>query len=100
MSTGKQKRFEYPWGAGVVEEEAQIVSTWHKPTLQLLRYEKGEAKGSYAIRFCHYDLQGRFRRSPLLLRTEDIKPLQRALKEVPKLRGMLLDLISDVERVQ
>ena len=83
------KTFSFSWGKGVVEEEAQIATEWHKPTIQLLRYDEGEAQGSYSIRFCHYDHHGRFKRSPLMIQEDDLENLRRALEATPKLRALL-----------
>jgi hypothetical protein len=43
------KTFSLHWGSGVVEEEAQIATPYHRPTIQLLKFTEGEAKGSYEI---------------------------------------------------
>ena len=83
------KTFSFSWGKGVVEEEAQITTEWHKPTIQLLRYDEGEAQGSYSIRFCHYDHHGRFKRSPLMIQEDDLENLRQALEATPKLRALL-----------
>ena len=63
----KVKTFSLHWGSGIVEEEAQIGTEYHVPTIQLLKFTDGEAKGTYEIRFCHYNHQGGFQRSPLIL---------------------------------
>src|SRR5262249_21865740 len=47
------KTFSLHWGSGVVEEEAQIETPYHRPTI--LKFTTGKAKGSYEIRFCTYD---------------------------------------------
>ena len=52
---GKVKTFSLHWGSGIVEEEAQIGTEYHVPTIQLLKFTDGEAKGTYEIRFCHYN---------------------------------------------
>lgn len=49
---GRQKTFSFPWGSGVIAESVQAVGEHHKPTLQLMKYTDGEAKGMVAIRFC------------------------------------------------
>ena len=67
VSHGRWQRAENllaPLGRGVVEEEAQIVTPYHRPTLQLLKFTDGEAAGGYESRFCFYDHSGRFQRSP------------------------------------
>ena len=89
-----QKTFKFSWGQGVVEEEAQIVTSWHKPTIQLLRYDEGEARGSYSIRFCHYDHRGRFQPSPLMIQEDDLASLRQVLGATPKLRKLLSQLLA------
>ena len=88
------KTFSLHWGSGVVEEEAQIATPYHRPTVQLLKFTAGEAKGSYEIRFCTYDHSGRFQRLPLIIDERDVPPLRTALKSTPKLRKLLKQLLA------
>ncbi len=88
------KTFSLHWGSGVVEEEAQIVTPYHSPTIQLLKFTEGEAKGSYEIRFCTYDHSGRFQRMPLIIDEGDLAPLREVLKDTPKLRKLLTKLLA------
>jgi hypothetical protein len=88
------KTFSLHWGSGIIEEEAQIVTPYHQPTIQLLKFTAGAACGSYEIRFCHYDHRGRFQRSPLILDEKDIPALKQALAETPKLRRLLARMVS------
>ena len=87
------KTFSLHWGSGVVEEEAQIATPHHVPTIQLLKFTDGKAKGSYEIRFCTYDHSGRFQRMPLIVDERDLAPLRKALKSTPKLRKLLTQLL-------
>jgi hypothetical protein len=88
------KTFSLHWGSGVVEEEVQIVTPYHVPTIQLLKFTKGEASGTYEIRFCHYDKRGRFQRSPLIIDSNDIPRFRKELQSAPKLRRMLRGLAT------
>jgi hypothetical protein len=88
------KAFALHWGSGIIEEEAQIVTPYHRPTIQLLKFTAGEARGAYEIRFCHYDHHGRFQRSPLILDEKDIAAVKKALAETPKLRKLLAKMVS------
>ena len=88
------KTFSLHWGSGVVEEEVQIETPYHRPTIQLLKFTDGAAKGSYEIRFCVYDHSGRFQRMPLIIDERDLAPLRRALKSAPKLRTLLTRLLA------
>jgi hypothetical protein len=88
------KTFSLHWGSGVIDEEAQISTPYHRPTLQLLKFTEGKAKGSYEIRFCTYDHSGRFQRMPLIIDERDLAPLRRALKRTPTLRTLLARLLA------
>jgi len=88
----RTKTFSLHWGSGVIEEEAQIATPYHRPTIQLLKFTRGQAAGSYEIRLCHYDLKGRFQRSPLIVDAADVPRLARALRRTPKLRRLLARL--------
>jgi len=88
------KTFSLRWGSGEIEEEVQISTQYHRPTIQLLRFTEGEAAGSYEIRFCHYDDHGRFQRSPLIVDEKDIPALRKALAGAPKLKRLLEKLVS------
>jgi hypothetical protein len=85
--------FEFHWGRGEIVEEAAYSGTYTEPAIQLLAYE-GDG-GSYGIRFCYYSLDGRFQRSPMMIDSEDsLAGLRAALKQTPKLRGLLKKLVS------
>ncbi len=90
----KEKRFSYHWGSGVVAEEAQVEGTYHRPTLQLLKYTEGEAAGQVAIRFCHYGHGGGFNRSPLLMSPDELSEMSSALRETPELLELLRRLLG------
>jgi hypothetical protein len=88
------KTFSLHWGSGVVEEEVQITTPYHRPTIQLLKFTDGKAKGSYELRFCSYDHRGRFQRMPLIVDAGDLAPLRQALKRTPTLRKLLKRLLA------
>ena len=88
------KTFSLHWGRGVVEEEVQIATPYHQPTIQLLKFTAGKAKGSHEIRFCTYDHRGRFQRMPLIVDERDLAPLRAALKGAPKLRRLLKKMLA------
>ena len=88
------KTFSLHWGSGVIEEEVQVETPYHRPTIQLLKFTDGKAKGSYEIRFCVYDHAGRFQRMPLIVDERDLAPLRKALKSTPKLRTLLTQLLA------
>jgi hypothetical protein len=84
--------FAFHWGGGQIVEEASYTGKYTEPSIQLLEYEGG---GSYGIRFCYYNLDGRFQRSPMMIDSEDsLEGLRAALKDTPKLREMLRKLVT------
>jgi hypothetical protein len=88
------KTFSFPWGSGIIEEEAQIETPYHRPTIQLLRFTEGEAAGGQEIRFCFYDRRGRFQRSALIVDAAELGRLRVALQRTPKLRKLLTRLVG------
>ncbi|HYD48622.1 MAG TPA: hypothetical protein VEB21_09750 [Terriglobales bacterium] len=88
----KAKSFALRAGRGVIEEEAQFLTTHHRPTVQLLKFTEGKATGRYAIRFCHYDGKGKFQRSPLVIDAAEMRHLKKALASTPRLRKLLAQL--------
>jgi hypothetical protein len=91
----KPKTFSLHWGTGVIAEEAQATTEHHRPTIQLLEFTGGAAKGAREIRFCFYDHRGRFQRSPLIIDEGDIPGLRAALKATPKLKRLLAKLCAE-----
>lgn len=88
-SSAEPRTFSLHWGSGIIEEEARFATPYHHPTIQLLKFTDGEAKGRYALRFCHYDHHGRFQRSPLIIDADDLPTLKQALAATPQLRRLL-----------
>jgi hypothetical protein len=85
--------FAFHWGGGQIVEEASYVGEHVEPAIQLLEYEGHP--GSYGIRFCYYNHNGRFQRSPMMIDGEDsFAGLRAALKETPTLRAMLRKLAT------
>jgi hypothetical protein len=84
------RSFDLPWGQGEITEEATITTRYHAPAIQLLEF----SDGSQSIRFCYYDLQGRFQRSPLLMSETALPSLRQALRACPRLRRLLRKLIA------
>ena len=83
-----------PWGKGAIVEEITAVGQWHEPAIQLLRYEDG----SESVRFCSYDHNGRFQRSPLIVDAPLLSQLGRSLASSPKLRAHLARLVAPARR--
>jgi hypothetical protein len=86
--------FEMHWGAGNIVEEATWTGPHHEPTIQLMEYEDGEAAGSVTLRFCSYNHNGQFQRSPLMVDEEAIAGLREALRKTPRLRKLLKQLVT------
>jgi hypothetical protein len=88
------RTFSLHWGNGIIEEEVRIDSTYHHPTIQLLKFTDGSAKGTREIRFCHYNHRGQFQRSPLIIDEKDIPELRKALTATPTLKKLLKKLVE------
>jgi hypothetical protein len=87
--------FQYPWGGGQIVEEASAVREHSEPTLQLLEFQGDDHDGYLMVRFCSYTPTGAFRRHPMLAGADDIAQLREALKETPRLRALLAELVRD-----
>jgi hypothetical protein len=85
--------FTMHWGSGRIVEEVAFAGEHHEPCIQLLEYDEGEATGSYSIRFCYYNLDGRFQRSPMMLGPDTLDGLRDALRGAPRLRALLRRLV-------
>lgn len=94
-TSAEPRTFSLHWGKGIIEEEAQIGAEYHNPTIQLLTFTEGAAKGTHEIRFCHYNHRGMFQRSPLIVDEKDLPALRQALKKTPKLAKLLKKLVTD-----
>ncbi|MGO9198454.1 MAG: hypothetical protein ACLQK4_15160 [Acidimicrobiales bacterium] len=95
MSRKIPRPFKYPWGGGQIVEEASAVREHSEPTLQLLEFQGDDHDGYLMIRFCSYTPTGAFRRHPMLATADDIAQLRDALKETPRLRALLRELVSE-----
>lgn len=85
--------FKFHWGGGEIVEEATFTGRYTEPAIQLLEYEGHP--GAYGIRFCYYNHQGRFQRSPMMIDGEEsFEGMRQALRETPKLRELLRKLVS------
>ena len=91
------RRFEFPWGKGMITEEASIRCTlttkglkesW-EPTIQLLEFENGDR----VLRFCIYS-RGRLRRMPMILDDVQARALASEIKVNKKLKTLLGNLIK------
>ncbi|HYY87358.1 MAG TPA: hypothetical protein VFA49_01075 [Chloroflexota bacterium] len=82
--------FQLHWGAGQIVEEATVVGEYHEPAIQLLEF----ADGSLSVRFCYYDHEGRFQRSPLIVGQSELNTLRSALTRTPRLRAVLSELLG------
>ena len=87
--------FKYEWGGGQIVEEAACTLEHHEAVIQLMRYEGGDHDGAESIRFCFYNLRGAFQRHPLMIGAEDLGEMREALKQAPRLRSLLQQLVAD-----
>ena len=86
--------FEMHWGSGEIVEEAAFEGEYHEPCIQLMQYTAGEAAGSFTVRFCTYNHQGRFQRSPLMVSEDDLAGLRDAIRAAPQLHAILKRLVE------
>lgn len=85
--------FAFHWGGGEIVEEASYAGRYAEPSIQLLQYS--EEPGTYGIRFCYYNLDGRFQRSPMMIDGDDsLQGLRAALRHAPRLRSLLRQMVS------
>ncbi len=82
------RSFKLHWGGGLITEEASTPTQHHEPTIQLLEFEDG----TRSLRFCHYNLHGRFQRSPLIVDEEAISHLRDAVQANPGIRELIRKL--------
>ena len=82
--------FKLHWGSGQIVEEATHAGEHHEASLQLLEFEGGEIE----IRFCYYNLAGRFQRSPLIVGPNELAGLRDALSATPRLRSLLRQMVG------
>ncbi len=82
------RSFELHWGKGQIVEEAVTKTRYHEPAIQLLEFDDG----SQSVRFCYYDLRGRFQRSPLMVSEELLPSLRKSLRACPRLHRLLKKL--------
>ena len=87
--------FNLQRGSGKIIEEAAIEGGLHAPSVQLMRYEKGEKKGQMAIRFAAYDPQGELERRPLIINERELRPLKREIDRSPRLKALLRKLVEE-----
>jgi len=80
--------FSLHWGDGSIVEEATYAGEHHEPSFQLLEF----ADGSLSVRFCYYDHAGRFQRSPLIVTSDEIAGLKKALAAAPRLKSLLREM--------
>ena len=86
--------FTYHWGSGQIVEEAAYAGEHHEPAIQLLEYDDPEHTAAWSVRFCFYNPRGHFQRSPLLIGSDDLAGLRKALRETPRLRRLLKKLVE------
>lgn len=89
------RAFSLPWGSGQIVEEATIEGGLHEPSLQLLRYERGEKQGQQAIRFSAYNPDGELERRPLIVNERELAAIRREIDRAPRLKALLRRLLEE-----
>lgn len=95
MARELPRSFKYEWGSGQILEEAAAPNEFYEPVIQLLVPNEGGHDGEEHVRFAFYSQRGAFQRSPLVIGPDDIEQLRRALKETPRIRALLKQLVAD-----
>ena len=95
MARKVPRPFKYPWGDGQIVEEASATREHSEPTLQLLEFQHEGDEPWLMVRFCSYTPTGAFRRHPMLASTDDIAQLRESLKQTPRLRAVLAELVKE-----
>ena len=92
MSTHSARAIPRPyklhWESGQIVEEASYRGEFHESCLQLLQSDEGTVR----IRFCYYNLEGRYQRGPLMIDEKHIEGLRAALSDQPELKSLLRKL--------
>jgi hypothetical protein len=83
------RSFKMPFGSGMIVEEASIISKYHEPTIQLLKFDNGDK----VIRFCSYN-KGTFSRSPLMIGEKDLRKLGNVIKKKKDISKLISRLSS------
>lgn len=86
--------FTMHWGNGQIVEEATFSGEYHEPVIQLMEYTDGPAEGSWSIRFCSFNHNGQFQRSPLMMDEHGIEAMRDALAKTPRLREILRRMVQ------
>jgi hypothetical protein len=86
------RKFEMPWGNGLVVEEVGIDTDYNELVIQLLRYDDFDDP---ALRFCQYWPDGKFQRTPMMLSRSNLAAMRKALKDAPEIRALLRELVKD-----
>lgn len=86
------RSFEMPWGKGQVVEEVGV-DTEHDSELviQLLEYDDFDQP---TLRFCQYWADGRFQRQPMMLPSQHIADLRKAVAGSPRIKALLKELVD------
>lgn len=94
MGKGRKlpRKFEMPWGNGLVVEEVGIDTEYNELVIQLLRYDDFDDD---AVRFCQYWPDGKFQRTPMMLSRSNVDAMRKALKDAPQIRALLRELVQD-----
>ena len=86
--------FSMHWGEGQIVEEARFEGKHAVPAIQLMRFDTGDAAGTYTLRFCHFNHRGQFQRSPMMIGDAELDRLRDAIAETPEIRRLLQRLVA------
>jgi hypothetical protein len=92
MARKVPRPFKMPWGAGLVVEEASVLTEHNELVVQLLRYDDPTLPP--AVRFCQYWLDGGFQRQPMMISETNLAPMREALSQTPEIRRLVAQLVA------
>lgn len=90
------RKFKLSFGEGEITEEVSVECDYWEPMIQFMEFDKGQAKGLKAIRFCFYHGKDfkRFGRAPLIVGEDEIKRLKKEIKKSKKIKSFLGKLLD------
>ena len=90
------RKFKLPFGEGNITEEVSIECEYWEPMIQFMEFDKGDARGLKAVRFCFYHGKNfkQFGRAPLIIGEDELKRLNNEIKGTKKIQSFLKKLIA------
>jgi len=88
------RKFNLPFGSGLITEEISIENPHWEPTVQYMEFKEGHAKGLKALRFCVYGNKSFMRNVPLIIGNGDVRRLKKEIRSSNKIKKFLKRLVT------